>query len=114
MLCNRAYPRWRQDPAESVSGRANALDQCSLWHQLNVELARHHLALRFGIEADVADDDRAYELGADELANAGAGQRCVIGDHREIFFSLTHDFIDDAFGRSHSHEAANHQTGAVG
>ena len=56
----------------------------------------------------------ADKSGADQLADAPAGHRSVVGDHGEIALSLAHELIDHALGRAHRHEAADHQARAVG
>src|SRR5262249_54505949 len=72
------------------------------------------LALGFRVEADVADDRLAQQLGSDELADSLPRCRSVIGDHREIAFVLPHDLVDDPLGRADGHEAADHQARAIG
>jgi hypothetical protein len=93
---------------------ADAFDQRALRDELDLHFAGHHLPLRLGIEADVAGDHLANQLGLDELANS-LSRRCrVIGDYGELAFVLTHDLVDDPLGRAHRHEAADHQACAIG
>ena len=67
-----------------------------------------------GFEADVAGDRLLHEPGADQLADAHAGHRVVVGDHRQIALALAHELVDQALGRADAHEAADHEGGAVG
>ena len=45
-----------QDAAQADAAGADALDQRALRHELDLDLARDHLRLRLGIEADVRGD----------------------------------------------------------
>jgi hypothetical protein len=72
------------------------------------------LLLGFGIEPDVACDDALNELCANELADARPGLRRIVGDDREIAFSLPDDLIHQPIGGAHPHEAADHQPSPVG
>jgi hypothetical protein len=62
----------------------------------------------------VAHDGPAQQLRIDQLADAPAGRGGIIGDHGQIAFALTHDLVDEPLGRTHGHEAADHQARAVG
>src|SRR5262249_49781501 len=55
----------------------------------------------------------AHEAGVDQLAYAAAWDRRIIGDDREISFSLPHELIDDALGRADAHKSANHEAGSL-
>jgi hypothetical protein len=104
----------RQHPAQSVAAGANALDECALRHELDLQLTRHHLSLRFGVEADVAHNGLAEELGPDELANPLVQGRGVVGNDGQIMPVLADDLINDGFGRAHAQEPANHQACTMG
>ena len=113
-LDRRADAGLRQNAAEPVSAGADAFDERTLRHQLDLQLAGQHLPLRFGIEANVAHDRLAHQLGRDQLADARGRHRGIVGDHRQIALVLPHDFVDDALGRADGHEAADHQACAIG
>jgi hypothetical protein len=85
-----------------------------LRHQLHFKLAGEHLLLRLGVEADVAHDGLAHDPRADQLADANARQRIVVGDYGETALFLAHQLVDQPLGRAHAHEAADHHAGTVG
>src|SRR3954469_21166845 len=62
-LDHRADPGWGEHPAEAAATGADALHQGSLRHEVDLERARHHLLLGFGIEADMAHDGLADQAG---------------------------------------------------
>ena len=99
-LDRRADAGLRQDAAQSITAGADALDERALRHELHLQLTGHHLPLSFGVEADVAHDRLAQQLGADELADSPARHRRVVGDHSEIALVLAHDLVDDPLGRA--------------
>ena len=85
----------REDAAEPVAAGADALDQRALRHELDFDRAGEHLLLRFGIEPDVADDRPCARCPrVDELADADARQRRVVGDHGEVALALPHQLVD--------------------
>ena len=114
VLDRRADAGLRQDAAQPMTAGADAFDQRALRHELHLQFAGHHLLLGFGIEADVAHDGLAHQLGSNELADSPARRRRVIGDHGEIALVLAHDLVDDPLGRAHRHEPADHQACAIG
>ena len=73
--------------------------------ELDLQLAGHHLPLRFGIETDVAHDRLAQEPGANKLANPLVRRRRVVGDDRQVALVLAHDLVDDALGRADAPES---------
>jgi hypothetical protein len=110
----RADPCFRQHAAETMAAGANPLDQRALWNEFHFKLPSQHLPLRFGIEADVADNGLAHQLGVDQLANSLSRNGRIIRDHGQVALFLAYDLIDEAFGRAHGHEAADHQACAIG
>ena len=104
----------REHAAQAVAGGADALDQRALRHQLDFERAGQHFLLRLGVEADVARDGLAHHARANQLADAGAGQRIVVGDDRQVALFLAHQLVDQPLGRAHAHEAADHHARPVG
>jgi len=84
-----------------------------LQHELDLELARHHLALRLGIEPDMAHHDLAEEPRFDELADPLSGHGGVIGADGQIPLALAENLVDEALGRADGHEAADHEARAV-
>ena len=97
-----------------MAAGADALDQRALRNELDIQLAGQHLLLGFGVEADMADDGLAHQLGADQLADAASGHRGIVGDDRKVAFVLPYDLVDHALGRADRHEATDHQACAVG
>ena len=113
-LDHRADAGGGEDAAEAEAAGADAFDQRALRHQVDLHLAGDHLRLGLGVQADVADDRLLHQAGADQLADAHAGHRGVVGDHGEIALALAHQFVDHVLRGAHGHEAADHQAGAVG
>ena len=62
----------------------------------------------------MADNRLAKKLRAHELADTDARFCSVICNHCQITPSLADDLVHHAFRRTDTHEAANHQAGAVG
>ena len=105
---------WRQHATQAVAAGANLLDERALRHEIDLQIARHHLLLRLGVQADMAGDHLAHQFGADQLAYAATRQGSVIGDHRQVALALPNDLVDQADRRADSHESADQQTGTVG
>src|SRR5262245_10980973 len=103
----------REHAAEAEAAGADAFDQRTLRHELDLHRLGDHLPLRLGIEADVAGNGPAHEAGVDQLADAPPRHGVIVRDHREIALALTHELVDHALGRSDAHEAADHQGRAV-
>ena len=97
-----------------MAARPNTFDKRTLGNELNLQFAGHHLPLGLAIETDMACDRLAQQLGIDELADASARSRGVIGDQGEVTLVLSHDLVDEPFGRPHGHETSDHQAGSVG
>jgi hypothetical protein len=70
--------------------------------------------LYFRIEADVARRERRDERCVEQFPDALAGDRCVIADDGEFGFPLPDQFVQQAFRRPDSHEAADHDGCAIG
>ena len=94
-LDDRADTGRSEDSAEPEASGANSLDQRALRNELDLQFAGHHLSLCLGVEADVADDRFADQPRRNELADPPPGDRGVVGDHRQVAFSLAHDLVDD-------------------
>jgi hypothetical protein len=62
----------------------------------------------------MAHDRLAQQLRVDQLADPPARRRRVIGNHGKVMLFLPHDLVDDALGRTHGHEAADHQACPIG
>ena len=62
----------------------------------------------------MAHNRLAQQLGVHKLADTSARSGGIIGDHGEIALVLADDLVNEAFGRAHRHEAADHQACAVG
>ena len=104
----------RQHAAEAVAAGADLLDQRALRHEIDLQVASHHLLLRLGIQADVAGDHLAHQSGADQLADADTRAGGVIGDDGEVALALPHDLVDQPLGVPTRHEAADQQARPVG
>ena len=113
-LHDGAHARGRQHAAKAEAAGADALDQRALRHEVHLQLAGEHLLLRLRVEADMARDRLLHRAGADQLADADAGERVVVGDHREVPLALAHELVHQALGRAHAHEPADHHARAVG
>ena len=50
----------------------------------------------------MAGDGLAHDPGADQLADADAGQRIVVCDHRKPTLLLAHQSVDQALGGAHT------------
>src|SRR6185436_7706084 len=114
VLDGRAEARGRQDSAQSMTAGADAFDERALRGQLDLELTGHHLALRFGIEADMTDNYLPRQLGPDDLADPTARNGRVIRDQRQIALFLPHDLVDHSFRRANRHEAPDHHGCSIG
>jgi hypothetical protein len=77
-------------------------------------LPGHHLPLGFWVEADMAHDSLAQQVRLDQLADSAARRCSVVGDYSEVAQLSPHQLVDDALGRAHAHEPADHQARAVG
>src|SRR6185436_18079715 len=86
----------------------------TLGDELNIELACRHLALRFRIEADMTDNQSAYQFRAHKLADTPPWSGGVVGNYREIALILPHDLIDDPVRAPNRHKAANHNACTIG
>ena len=89
MLDKRSNARRRKDATESETACADTLDECSLRHQLDLDVTGEHLVLGFGIESDAADDELAHELGGCELADAETRCRGIVRDYDQLALVLT-------------------------
>ena len=56
----------------------------------------------------MARDHSAHDIGGDEFPDPDSRKSRVVGDHSEVFPALPDQFIHQAFGRSNTHESANH------
>ena len=110
----RANAGRSEDAPQTKAAGANPLDERPLRDKLHLDFAGHHLTLGFGVEANMADDRLAHQLGVDELTDAVTRPGRVVGDHGELPLLLTHELVDEALRGSYPHEPADHQAGAVG
>jgi hypothetical protein len=97
-----------EDAAETVTTGPDAFDEGSLWNEFDLHLAGYHLPLGFRVKADMARYRLTQELRVDEFTDASARLCRIVRDDCEISFLLAHDFINNALGRTHTHEAADH------
>ena len=109
-----AEARRRQHTAEADAARANALDQRALRHEVHLDLARDHLRLRLRVQTDMGHDGAGHRPSRDQLADPDARAGRVVGDHRQVAATRSDERIDQAVGRSDTHEAADEQHAAVG
>ena len=100
--------------AEAHAAGADALDQRALRDELDLDLARDHLRLGFGVEPDVRGDEALDRAGADELADPPAGPGGVVGDDGEMLRAAADQRVDQPMGRAGAHEAADQEPRAVG
>ena len=114
LLDQRADAGRGEDAAEPHAAGADSLDQRSLGHELNLDLAGNHLGLSLGIEADVGGDHVGDRAGRDQLADPPAGHRGVIGDDGEVLRPTLDQRVDQPMGRADAHEAADQEPRSVG
>ena len=57
---------------------------------------------------------RATSFVSNEFAYPFARDRRVIGDNRKAGFALAHEFVEQPFRRSDTHEAADHHARTLG
>ena len=55
----------------------------------------------------------ADQTRTDELADTPPRHCRVVGDHDQIALALAHELVDQAFGSSDAHEAADHEACAI-
>src|SRR5208337_2972522 len=82
-----------ENAAQPIPAATDALDKSPLGDEFNLQFTRRHLPLRFRIEADVAGDQLANQLGHDKLPDALFGGARVIGDDSQVAFSLTDNLV---------------------
>ncbi len=110
----RADARGCQHAAQAMAAGADALGQGSLRAQLDADLARDHLPLRLGIQADVRRHELLDQLRFDQAGDAETGTPGVVGDDRQVLAALAHELGDQPMRRADAHEAADHERRAVG
>ncbi len=111
---HRSDARRRQYAPQATAAGPDAFDERALWHEVNRNLGGHHLLLYVRIETDVARGQRRDQRCVEQLPDASARDRGVVADEGEFGFPLPDQFIQQAFRRAHSHEAAHHYRCAVG
>src|SRR4051794_6826096 len=114
LLDQRARSGRGQYAAQSVAAGTDALGQCALGNQFDLDLTRQHLPLGFRVGADMARDYLADQPGIDQLADPDTGPSRVIGNDGQVLLALAHRLVDETRRRTHGHEAPDHEAGTVG
>lgn len=105
---------WGQNATQPGTGSTDALNQRPLRNQVHLQVTLNHLLLCFFVKADVAGDQLAKELRADEFANSDPRKGSVVGDHREVALALPHQLIDQRLGGTAAHKTSDHQARSMG
>ena len=79
-----------EDTAKPDATGPDTFDERALRHQIDRHLAGNHLLLGLGVEADVAGDRPGEKTGPNQLANAPAGHRRIVGNDDQIALALAH------------------------
>src|SRR3954451_4011882 len=114
LLDQRARSGRGQHAAQAVSAGTDTLRQRALGHQLDLDLTGQHLPLGFRVGADMARDDLADQPGIDQLADFDTGASCVLCNDGQVPLALADRLVNETGRRAHSHEAPDHQAGAIG
>jgi hypothetical protein len=111
----RAVAGRAEEGADAGAGRADALGQVALRHQLELELAAavqavEHLAVGLAREAA---DDLAHAAGLEQRRQAGLAVARVVVDDGEVLGALLDEAVDEFVGNAGGAEAADENRGAV-
>ena len=109
----RADAGRRQHAAEPGAAGADALGQRALRHEFHLSSPSSILRCIDGVRPDVRDDHAGDAAGIDQLADAEAGPRGVVGDHRQVARAPGDQRIHQPLRRPDAEEAADHDAGAV-
>lgn len=111
-----AVARGAEEGADAGTGRADALGQVALRHQLELELAaavERVEDVAVGL-ARKAADDLAHAAGLEQRGEAGVAVAGVVVDHRQVARALLDEAVDEFAGNAGGAEAADENGGAVG
>jgi len=111
----RAEAGGREERADACAGRADALGEVALWHELKLDLAAavesvEHV--RIGLPGKRADDlahtSRLEQRGESRVSVAG-----IVVDDGEVARALDYEGVDELGGHAGCAEAADHDGGTV-